>query len=73
MVADVKKLLKIKVSDIYENKETYLKPSKILSVNWTDNVFSHFIYGNTVEPLLYDPLLSVFSIIQPQTHSPNSI
>ena len=27
----------------------------------------------TVEPLLSDPLLSEFSIIQPQTHSPNSI
>ena len=28
---------------------------------------------DTVEPLLSDPLLSEFSIIQPQTHSPNSI
>ena len=27
----------------------------------------------TVEPLLSDPLLSEFSIIRPQTHSPNSI
>ena len=29
--------------------------------------------NNTVEPLLSDPLLTEFSIIQPQTHSPNSI
>ena len=28
---------------------------------------------DTVEPLLSDPLLSEFSIIRPQTHSPNSI
>ena len=27
----------------------------------------------TVEPLLSDPLLSEFSIIQPPVHSPNSI
>ena len=31
------------------------------------------LYGNTVDPQLSDPLLSKFSIIQPQTHSPNSI
>ena len=31
------------------------------------------LYIDTVEPLLSDPPLSKFSVIQPQTHSPNSI
>ena len=33
----------------------------------------HFTSRSTVEPLLSYPLLSKFSIITPQTHSPNSI